>query len=32
MPGDSLTRRLEADENDFALFNDYDIKINNPSF
>jgi guanylate kinase len=32
MPGDSLIRRLEADENDFALFNDYDIKINNPSF
>lgn len=32
MPGDSLARRLDADENDFALFSDYDIKINNSSF
>lgn len=32
MPGDSLARRLDADENDFELFNDYDIKINNSSF
>ena len=32
MPGDSLDRRIEADENDFRNFTDYDIKINNPNF
>lgn len=32
MPGDSLDRRIQADENDFKLFNDYDIKITNPNF
>jgi guanylate kinase len=32
MPGDSLDRRLEADEKDFAVFSDYDIKINNSNF
>jgi len=32
MPGDSLNRRIEADENDFTNFTDYDIKINNPNF
>jgi guanylate kinase len=32
MPGDSLDRRIEADENDFKNFTDYDIKINNPNF
>jgi guanylate kinase len=32
MPGDSLERRLNADENDFKNFTDYDLKINNPNF
>jgi hypothetical protein len=32
MPGDSLDRRIEADENDFKNFINYDIKINNPNF
>lgn len=32
MPGDSLERRIIADENDFKNFIDYDIKINNHNF
>lgn len=32
MPGDSLERRIEADEKDFKSFTDYDILINNPKF
>ncbi len=32
MPGDSLERRITADENDFKNFIDYDIKINNHNF
>jgi hypothetical protein len=32
MPGDSLTRRIEADEADFMGFNDYDLKVTNPDF
>ena len=32
MPGDSLTRRIEADELDFADFNDYDLRITNSDF
>jgi len=29
---DKIERRLEADENDFKHFNDYDIKITDPNF
>jgi hypothetical protein len=32
MPGDSLTRRIEADELDFMEFNDYDLRITNEDF
>jgi guanylate kinase len=32
MPGDSLDRRIEADENDFADFTNYDIRITNSNF
>ena len=32
MPGDTLERRIEADENDFKDFTDYDIEINNHNF
>lgn len=32
MPGDTLERRLQADEEDFKNFKDYDIKITNPDF
>ena len=32
MPGDSLTRRIEADELDFMDFNDYDLRITNEDF
>jgi guanylate kinase len=32
MPGDSLTRRIEADELDFMGFNDYDLRITNEDF
>lgn len=32
MPGDTLERRLQADEVDFIQFEDYDIKITNPDF
>ena len=32
MPGDSLTRRIEADELDFKDFSDYDLKVTNPDF
>ena len=32
MPGDSLTRRIDADELDFADFNDYDLRITNSDF
>lgn len=32
MPGDSLSRRIEADELDFMYFNDYDLRITNEDF
>ena len=32
MPGDTIDRRMEADEKDFASFTDYDIIINNSNF
>ena len=32
MPGDSIDRRLEADERDFKDFTDYDLRITNPDF
>ena len=32
MPGDSLERRIEADELDFMGFNDYDLRITNEDF
>jgi len=32
MPGDSIERRMEADELDFANFTDFDIEINNDNF
>lgn len=32
MPGDSLERRLEADDKDFENFSNYDIQITNPDF
>ena len=32
MPGDSLERRIEADELDFMDFNDYDLRITNEDF
>jgi len=32
MPGDSLRRRIEADEIDFDDFIDYDLRITNPDF
>lgn len=32
MPGDTLSRRIEADELDFINFNDYDLKVTNPDF
>lgn len=32
MPGDSLERRIEADEIDFKGFVDYDLRISNPDF
>jgi guanylate kinase len=32
MPGDTIDRRMEADEKDFASFTDYDIVINNSNF
>ena len=32
MPGDSLERRIEADEKDFQNFTNYDIRISNPDF
>ena len=32
MPGDSMDRRIEADEVDFAEFNDYDLRITNSDF
>ena len=32
MPGDSLERRIQADEQDFDNFKDYDIRITNPDF
>jgi guanylate kinase len=32
MPGDSIERRLKADEVDFENFTDFDIRINNPNF
>ncbi len=32
MPGDSMDRRIQADEVDFAEFNDYDLRITNEDF
>jgi len=32
MPGDTIERRISADENDFKDFKDYDIKITNKNF
>ena len=32
MPGDSLERRIVADELDFMKFNDYDLRITNEDF
>ena len=32
MPGDSIDRRMEADEKDFENFTDFDLEINNPNF
>lgn len=32
MLGDSLKRRIEADEFDFKDFTDYDVRIDNPNF
>jgi guanylate kinase len=32
MPGDSLERRIEADEKDFENFTDFDMKITDPKF
>jgi guanylate kinase len=32
MPGDSLERRIDADELDFMEFNDYDLRITNEDF
>ena len=32
MPGDSLERRIQADEKDFENFRDYDLRITNPEF
>lgn len=32
MPGDSVKRRIEADELDFSDFTDYDLRITNPDF
>lgn len=29
---DSIERRIQADHNDFMMFTDYDIKINDPNF
>ena len=32
MPGDSMNRRIKADELDFMNFNDYDLRISNSDF
>lgn len=32
MPGDSMDRRIQADELDFADFTDYDLRITNSDF
>lgn len=32
MPGDSVQRRIEADELDFMSFTDYDLRVTNPDF
>jgi hypothetical protein len=32
MPGDSIDRRMEADQIDFEDFTDFDIEINNSNF
>ena len=32
MPGDTLARRIDADEKDFIHFTDFDIEINNHNF
>ncbi len=32
MPGDTMERRIQADERDFANFSDYDIRLTDPNF
>ena len=32
MPGDTMDRRIKADELDFAEFTNYDLRITNPDF
>lgn len=32
MPGDSVQRRIDADELDFTSFTDYDLRVTNPDF
>ena len=32
MPGDSIERRIQADEDDFHSFTNFDIRITNPDF
>jgi guanylate kinase len=32
MPGDTVQRRIEADELDFLSFNDYDLRVKNEDF
>jgi guanylate kinase len=32
MPGDSIERRIQADEDDFKNFTNYDVRITNPDF
>jgi guanylate kinase len=32
MPGDSIERRIQADEDDFYKFTNFDIRITNPDF
>jgi guanylate kinase len=32
MPGDNVQRRIEADELDFSIFYDYDLRITNSNF
>ena len=32
MPGDSIDRRMDADNRDFENFTDFDLEINNSNF